>query len=162
MLLIPSGPSPLTLLDDVKVLKPDLLALVPRVYTKLEAAIRAQTINNMENLGCNQFFLLPLMQNGSSCQKENEHTNPSFLVYDRILGLLKKKLSDNVITMTTGSPIAPETIKFLKAAVNVGFAQGYGLSESFAGVMASSKYETESTSCGAISVTTEMKIRDIP
>ena len=28
--------------------------------------------------------------------------------------------------------------------------------------MASSKYETESTSCGAISVTTEMKIRDIP
>ena len=46
--------------------------------------------------------------------------------------------------------------------MNVGFAQGYGLSESFAGVMASSKYETESTSCGAISVTTEMKIRDIP
>ena len=70
--------------------------------------------------------------------------------------------------MTTGSaPIAPETIKFLKAAVNVGFAQGYGLSESFAGVMASSKYETESTSCGAISVTTEMKLEislkwDIP
>lgn len=97
-------------------------------------------------------------------KKENEHTNPSFLVYDRILGLLKKKIGfDNVITMTTGSaPIAPETIKFLKAAVNVGFAQGYGLSESFAGVMASSKYETESTSCGAISVTTEMKIRDIP
>ena len=48
----------------------------------------------------------------------------------------KEKIGfDNVITMTTGSaPIAPETIKFLKAAVNVGFAQGYGLSESFAGL----------------------------
>ena len=66
----PQGPSPLTLLDDVKVLKPDLLALVPRVYTKLEAAIRAQTINNMEKPWLQSIFLLPLMQNGSSCQKK--------------------------------------------------------------------------------------------
>ena len=58
----PQGPSPLTLLDDVKVLKPDLLALVPRVYTKLEAAIRAQTINNMEKPWLQSIFLLPLMQ----------------------------------------------------------------------------------------------------
>ena len=161
----PQGPSPLTLLDDVKVLKPDLLALVPRVYTKLEAAIRAQTINNTEKPWLQSIFSTAInAKMEAHAKKENEHTNPSFLVYDRILGLLKKKIGfDNVITMTTGSaPIAPETIKFLKAAVNVGFAQGYGLSESFAGVMASSKYETESTSCGAISVTTEMKIRDIP
>ena len=161
----PQGPSPLTLLEDVKALKPDLLALVPRVYTKLEAAIRAQTINNTEKPWLQSIFSTAInAKMEAHAKKENEHTNPRFLVYDRILGLLKKKIGfDNVITMTTGSaPIAPETIKFLKAAVNVGFAQGYGLSESFAGVMASSKYETESSSCGAISVTTEMKIRDIP
>ena len=29
--------------------------------------------------------------------KENEHTNPSFLVYDRILGLLKKKLGSTML-----------------------------------------------------------------
>ena len=49
----------------------------------------------------------------------------------------------------------------MKAALNVGIMQGYGLSESFAGCMASSKFEPEAATCGATSITTEVKLKDL-
>ncbi|KAL6452789.1 FAA2 Long-chain-fatty-acid--CoA ligase 2 [Candida maltosa Xu316] len=154
----PQGPSPLTLLEDIKVLKPDTLALVPRVLTKLEAGIKAQTINN------SIFTKAINYKMQEQAKKENEHTNPSLFVYDRLLNSLRKKVGlDNVLAITTGSaPISSSTIKFLKASLNIGLAQGYGLSESFAGMMGSSKFDAESTSCGPVSVTTEIKLKDLP
>ncbi|WLF78346.1 medium-chain fatty acid-CoA ligase faa2 [Lodderomyces elongisporus] len=161
----PQGPSPLTLLDDVKELQPEVLALVPRVYTKLEAGIRGQTVNNDEKPMLKSIFTKAITKKMElQAKPENEHINPSHFIYDRVLNLLRKKIGfQNVSTMTTGSaPISPETIKFLKAALNTGLAQGYGMSETFAGCMASSKFETESSSCGPVCITTECRLRDLP
>lgn len=160
----PQGPSPLTLLEDVKVLQPDGLALVPRVLTKLEAAIRSQTINNDEKpLVKSVFSTVINAKMDLQTKDENENVNPSLLVYDRLLNMLRKKIGmQNVQYISTGSaPIAPSTIQFLKAALNVGIMQGYGLSESFAGCMASSKFEPEAPTCGATSITTEVKLKDL-
>ncbi|KAI3405202.2 hypothetical protein KGF56_001979 [Candida oxycetoniae] len=161
----PQGPSPLTLLEDVKHLQPDVLALVPRVYTKLEAGIKSQTVNNDEKPMLKALFTKAIDKKMElQSRKENEHINPSHILYDRVLNLLKKKIGlGNVTTLTTGSaPISPETIKFLKATLNTGFAQGYGMSETFAGCMISSQFEVESGSCGPVSVTTECRLRDLP
>ncbi|KAI5955866.1 hypothetical protein KGF54_001368 [Candida jiufengensis] len=161
----PQGPSPLTLLEDVKELQPDFMALVPRVLTKLEAGIKAQTINNDEKPILKNIFTKAINKKMELQGKpENEHTNPSHIIYDRVLGLLRRKLGlQNLSSITTGSaPISPETIKFIKAAMNTGLAQGYGMSETFAGIMGSSKFETQSSSCGPISVTTECRLRDLP
>ncbi|KAI5966180.1 uncharacterized protein KGF55_000489 [Candida pseudojiufengensis] len=161
----PQGPSPLTLLDDIKELNPDYLALVPRVLTKLEAGIKAQTVNNDEKPILRNIFTKAINKKLElQADPKNEHINPSHLIYDRVLGLLRKKLGlQNLSAVTTGSaPISPETIKFLKAALNTGLAQGYGMSETFAGIMGSSKFETQSSSCGPISVTTECRLRDLP
>lgn len=94
----------------------------------------------------------------------NENTNPSHLLYDRVLGLLRKKLGmKNLKVIMSGSaPISPETLKFLKASLNTGVGQGYGMSETFAGVMASSIFETDASSCGPVSITTECRTRDLP
>ncbi|KAK7677972.1 hypothetical protein QCA50_019054 [Cerrena zonata] len=41
-------------------------------------------------------------------------------------------------------------------------SQGYGLTESFAGICCSLTYDANPGSCGPISVTTEMRLREIP
>ncbi|KAI5967603.1 hypothetical protein KGF57_000331 [Candida theae] len=161
----PQGRSPLTLLEDVQVLQPDILSLVPRVLTKLEAGIKAQTINNDENPILKSLFTkainakMELITNPA-----NENTNPSHLLYDRVLGLLRKKMGmGKLVGFVTGAaPISPETVKFLKASLNCGLGQGYGMSETFSGIMASSIHETEASSCGPVCITTEVKTRDLP
>ncbi|KAG5421414.1 hypothetical protein I9W82_000504 [Candida metapsilosis] len=161
----PQGPSPLTLLDDIKVLEPNLLALVPRVLTKLEAGIKAQTVNNDEKPILKSLFTKAINAKlALQTDPANENTNPPHLLYDRVLGMLRKKMGmKNLMCFMSGSaPISPETTKFLRASLNCGGGQGYGMSETFSGIMASSIYETEASSCGPVCVTSEVKTRDLP
>lgn len=161
----PQGPSPLTLLEDIQYLEPDFLALVPRVLTKLEAGIKAQTVNNDEKPILKSLFTRAIKAKlALQSDPANENTNPPHLLYDRVLGLLRKKLGmkNLKVVMSGSAPISPETLKFLKASLNTGVGQGYGMSETFAGIMGSSMFETEASSCGPICVTTECRTRDLP
>lgn len=159
----PQGPSPLTLLDDLKSLKPLIVNLVPRVYTKLEAALKVQTIDNEEKPLLAKLFR-KAVETKIELQKENDGASGKHLLYDGLLSLVRKKVGlENCVMATSGSaPISPETVTFLKATLNMGFSQGYGLTESFAGICCSPKYEANPGSCGAIAITTEMRLRDIP
>lgn len=159
----PQGPSPLTLLDDLKSLKPHILGLVPRVYTKIEAALKSQTVNNEEKPLLSKLFTKAINRK-IELQSVEDGADGKHLFYDGLISLVRSKIGfDNVVMVSSGSaPISPETVSFLKAALNVGFSQGYGLTESFAGVCASPRYEANPGSCGAISVTTEMRLREIP
>lgn len=159
----PPSALPLTLLEDVQLLRPHMLALVPRVYSKLEAGIKQQTVNNEEKPILKSLFTRAINKK-MELQLREEGDPGNHILYDRLLGLLRKKIGmDRLVAFTTGSaPIAPETIKFMKAAVNVGMSQGYGLTESFAGVMLTPKYDINPGSCGLIAVTTEMRLREIP
>lgn len=154
---------PLSLLEDVKLLRPQALALVPRVYSKLEAGIKAQTINNEEKPILKKIFTKAI-ERKMELQLVKEGDEGRHIVYDRVLGLLRKKLGfDRLIALSTGlAPIAPETIKFMKAACDCGMAQGYGLTELFAGVMSTPKYDIKPGSCGSIAITTEMRLRELP
>lgn len=160
---MPQSPSPLTLLDDVMQLKPNALNLVPRVLTKLEAALKAQTIKNEEKP-----MLQRLFSNAINIKMERQAAEDGaagrHILYDRLIGLLRKKIGfENVTNIATGSaPISPETVKFLKAALNTGVSQGYGLTESFAGVSSSLNFEATPGSCGPICITTEMRLKDLP
>lgn len=159
----PQSSSPLSLLDDVKILKPNVLSLVPRVYTKLEAAIKAQTTHNDEKPMLKAVFSKAINRK-IELQSQEDGLVGSHVVYDRVLSLLRKKLGfDNLELFTTGSaPISSETVKFVKAAFNTGLIQGYGSTESYAGIAGSLRYEAIPGSCGSIGITTEMKLRDIP
>lgn len=159
----PQSASPLTLLDDIQTLKPHMLALVPRVFTKLELALKAQTINNEEKPLLRSIFTKAI--NKKMELQSIEDGNPGkHILYDRVTGLLRKKIGFlNVIFCATGSaPISPETVRFLRASLDCGMSQGYGLTESFAGLCSSSKYEANPGSCGPIGISTEMRLRDVP
>ncbi|CAH2350940.1 long-chain-fatty-acid--CoA ligase 2 [[Candida] railenensis] len=159
----PQGPSPLTLLDDLKALKPNYFNMVPRVYSKLEAALKAQTINNEEKPWLASIFKKAIDAK-IELQSAQDGAEGKHIFYDPLLNLLRKKIGlENCRFATSGSaPIAPKSVKFLKAALNMGLGQGYGLTETFAGVCVSPQYEANPGSCGAIAVTTEMRLREIP
>lgn len=150
-------------LDDVKSLLPHVLALVPRVLTRLEAAIKAETVQNEEKPVIKSVFSWAI-NNKMDLQSSADNEKGNHFLYDRPIGLLRKKLGfSNLLFMATGSaPLSPETIKFLKAALGIGIAQGYGLTESFGGICSSLKYEANPGSCGSTSITTEMRLKDVP
>ena len=50
----------------------------------------------------------------------------------------------------------------MKAALNTGVAQGYGLTESFAGFAIGNGFDKKPGSCGPTGVTTEMRVRELP
>lgn len=159
----PSTPSPLSLLEDVKALKPHALLLVPRVLTKLEASLKAQTINNTEKPILQKLFTRAINYKIKQ-QSLNDGNEGYHFFYDKLIYLIRKKIGmENVVSFATGSaPIAPDTIKFLKAILNIGVSQGYGLTESFAGVCATPMYDATPGSCGSPAITIEMRLREVP
>lgn len=108
----PQGPLPTTLFEDIKVLEPTFLCLVPRVYTKLEAAIKAQTVDSDKPLM--KYLFTKAINNKLELQQQEDHVNPSNLAYDWLLNLLRKKIGmKNVELLVTGSaPLAEETYFF--------------------------------------------------
>lgn len=160
---MPQSPSPLTLLEDVKLLKPHTVALVPRVLNKFEAAIKAQTVNNDEKPLLQKLFSNAINRKMQLMSLHDGAEGRHFL-HDRLIGLLRKKMGfQNLISLSTGSaPVSADTVKFLKAALNTGINQGYGLTESFAGVCSSQPYDAIPGSCGPICITTEMRLKDLP
>ncbi|QEL62262.1 hypothetical protein CJJ09_004435 [Candidozyma auris] len=157
------GGSPLTLVEDLKIFKPTYMSNVPRVFTKFEAAIKNATIHSDSALAKRLFtrFINTKMERQATADNEVG----SLWLYDHVLApKLKKALGfDNMKWTVTGSaPISPSTVKFLKAALNIGFSQGYGLTETFAGISFSIPYEKKPGTCGAVGITTEICLRDLP
>lgn len=161
----PQGKSPLTMLDDVKELQPTSLATVPRILSKLEAGIKANTINNNAKPVVKYLYTKAINEKMRlQAQATETDSNANHLFYDVLLNALRKKMGlGSVTVMSTGSsPVSPETIRFVKAALNVGITNGYGSTESFAGFVSSKQFDHNPGSIGAIGITAECRLKDIP
>lgn len=155
--------TPLTLLEDLKLLKPKHMANVPRVFTKFESAIKNATLNS--DLAMKRSLFTKMFETKAGRQALAEHAKGQHWVYDRLfLPKLRQALGfDNMEYVITGlAPISPLTVKFMKAALGIGFSQGYGLTESFAGFSISGGYEQTPGSCGAPGVCSTVRVRELP
>ncbi|RCK67465.1 Long-chain-fatty-acid--CoA ligase 2 [Candida viswanathii] len=159
----PQGPSPTTLFEDIKVLQPTMLCLVPRVFTKIEAAIKAQTVENESDPELRAKFI-EIINKKVELQQQQDFTNPSLPEGDKLLQQLRETLGMGKLQfMNTGSaPLSEESYRFIQAVMNMpnGFRCGYGLTESAAGLAISPPYANE-FSCGPISQTTEFRLKDL-
>lgn len=157
------GGTPLTLFEDLKLWKPTFMANVPRIFTKIEAGIKATTIDSTSSV--TRSLYNRAIETKRSRQIKDGESGDHF-VYDQLLiKKLRKAIGfDNMeFCFTGGAPISPDTIKFLKASLGIGFAQGYGSSESFAGMLMSLPFKHSSVgTCGVISPTMEARIRELP
>lgn len=157
-------PDPTVLVEDLRILKPDSLALVPRILTRFEAGIKTNLSKSslQKNVATN---IIDAKTSRFVNRSGVDRSIMNFLVYHRIL---IDKIRDglgltNTNYLVTGSaPIATDTLLFLRSALDIGMRQGYGLTESFAGICLSEPYEKDSGSCGAVGITAECRLKDVP
>ncbi|RCK55770.1 Long-chain-fatty-acid--CoA ligase 2 [Candida viswanathii] len=157
------GGTPLTLVEDLKLWKPTFMANVPRVFTKIEAGIKASTIDSTSSL--TRSLYERAIEAKRVKQNKNDDSGDHF-IYDKLLiQRLRSAIGYDCLEfcVTGSAPIAPETIKFLKASLGIGFGQGYGSSESFAGMLFALPFKNSSVgTCGVISPTMEARLRELP
>lgn len=157
-------PDPTILVEDLKILKPDSLALVPRILTRFEAGIKTNLSRSsiQKNVATN---IIDAKTSRFIHRSGVDRSIMNYLVYHRIL---IDKIRDglgliNTNYLVTGSaPIAKDTLLFLRSALDIGMRQGYGLTESFAGICLSEPYEKDPGSCGAVGITAECRLKDVP
>ncbi|AQZ14747.1 FAA2 (YER015W) [Zygosaccharomyces parabailii] len=130
-------PSPTNLVEDLKVLKPDYVVLVPRILTRFEQAIK-QSLKKANYKGSK---LPPVLVNQIRAS----------------LGL------DNAKFVLTGSaPISVDTLTFLSNALDVQMRQGYGLTESFAGMCFGEGSDINKGTVGPVGITCEVRLKSVP
>lgn len=151
-----------SILEDIKLLRPHVLAFVPRVFLRLEAQIKALTINHPDAEVRERFKWA--IDRKMALQRIQEGDPGIDAEADAIIAPLREHFGmDRLISFSTGSaPTAPELIQFVKAALNVGVSQGFGMTETFAGISTSPAYDVKPGSLGAIAITTEMKLKELP
>lgn len=155
--------TPLTLVEDLKLLKPKHMSNVPRVFTKLEAALKNATLKL--DLAVKRALFAKVFDTKMKLQSVADGAKGEHWLYDHtIVPKLRKVLGfDEMLFCTTGlAPISPETVRFMKAALNIGFSQGYGLTETYAGFCFSQPFEKEPGSCGAPGVCCDIRVRELP
>lgn len=153
----------LTLIDDMKLLRPTGFNSVPRLYNRFGSALRANTIDAPGVKGAigrhviNSKLAAMKLPPG---QATNKHA-----IYDRLytpkitsaFGLQRAR------GMVSGSaPIDPSLHQFLRAAFGTDFIQGYGLTETYAVSLAQLRGDFSAGNCGAVAVSTEACLQSVP
>ncbi|CCC70274.1 hypothetical protein NCAS_0E02040 [Naumovozyma castellii] len=157
-------PDPTVLVEDLQVLRPDAIALVPRVLTRFEAGIKSSLDKSafQKNVANN---ILDSKISRATSKGGRDKSLMNFLVFHRVLiDKIRDSLGlTNASYIVTGSaPISKDTLLFLRSALDIGVRQGYGLTESFAGVCLSEPFERDVGSCGAIGISCECRLKSVP
>lgn len=152
-----------SLLEDLRIFKPTYLSLVPRILTRIESMIKSEIANSD---AATRNLLNEIILNKSKVHGEFDGSDGFDSKYDNHPAYKRLRSLvgfDNLLLTLTGSaPIAPSSIVFLKASLNIGLRQMYGLTESFGGISLSSSYESKPGSCGSVVVGCEMKLKTLP
>ncbi|ODV63075.1 acetyl-CoA synthetase-like protein [Ascoidea rubescens DSM 1968] len=145
---------------DIKLIKPTHFITIPRVLTQLELILK----NKLNDKFC---FSRGSNNKISGLRKEdyNSNKNSSF-IYDKILfNRIKKKLGfeKTEIIVVGGNSIPRENIEFLSALFNIGFIQGYGLTETHSIVSQSFiNHKPSFGTTGPIGPCIEVRLKNIP
>ncbi|CUS21908.1 LAQU0S04e03576g1_1 [Lachancea quebecensis] len=158
---------PSVLVEDLKLLKPDVLPSVPRILTKFEAGIK-NSLQNGDGSAVTKNVASTILNKRlerTTHRGGKDHSILNTLVFHRVLiDKIRSSLGlENLDVVITGSaPISNDTLLFMKSALDCGVRQGYGLTETFAGICLSEARERDSGTCGGMAITTECRLRSIP
>lgn len=147
------------IMDDIAVLKPDGITMVPRILNRITNSLKSLTI---EASGMGGY----ISRKAFAAKVEHLRTtgSPHHAIWDRVwCKKIRKAIGfENVRFITTGSaPLSPENQEFLKVALAVELGQGYGLTESLSGISVSQPNDADCGSCGPVAPTCEVRLRDV-
>ena len=150
------------LVDDLKALRPTIVAGVPRLYNRFGSAIKDATMNQPGVKGALSRHIIS--KKLAAINDKHNPTNTHFF-YDRIWS---KKVAagiglDRAQTMVSGSaPIDPSLLQFLRAVLSNNFTQGYGLTETYAMGLVQAEGDFSAGTCGGPVPAIEMCLLDVP
>lgn len=148
------------LFEDIKELQPTMICGVPRIWNKMVNSIRTSTTEAPGKIGelSREAFKAKL----ENLKENQEVTHPK---YDELwTNNIRKMLGfSRAKVMNSGSaPLAAENIDFIKCALGVRFAEGYGLTETTSGMAVMNPRDNHSGAVGPPMITTEVCLRDLP
>ncbi|KAI8848064.1 hypothetical protein BC829DRAFT_427760 [Chytridium lagenaria] len=148
----------LKLLDDVAELKPTVFASVPRlynrIYDKVMAGVKAKSA------------VAQMLFNSAFAAKKKGLANGTVnhWLWDKLVfGNIRTKLGGNVRLMFTGAaPISADVMDFLRICFSADVIEGYGQTETCAGLSVTDRYDLSSGHVGVPVPTCEVKLVDVP
>lgn len=147
------------LMEDIAELKPTIFMSVPRVYNRLYDKVMS-TID--EKGGLSKFLFERATKKKLRSLKEKSKTT-NFIWDKLIFSKLRQRLGGRVRVMITGSaPLAPKVMDFLRIAFNAEVYEGYGQTETSAGLTVTIKGDLDSGHVGYPLECCEIKLLDIP
>lgn len=155
---------PAVLVEDLKILKPEIVGLVPRILTRIETGIKI----SMEQSAGKKFVARTILNAKKARLTAHDGQDRSLINRYVFHPVLNRKIReslglDNGAMLITGSaPIATGTLTFLRTALDIGVRQGYGMTETFAGICLSEPFEKDPGTCGAIGFSVECRLKSVP
>lgn len=152
------------LIEDCKIFQPHYFSNVPRLLTKLESRIKSYIKDELDPINRQIINAIINQKIHKQASKDTEKGHniiadnfPPYFNIKKLFGL------DNLVWTQTGSaPISPDTIIYLKASLNIGVCQLYGLTETCGAICRSHPYEANPGSCGCIGICCETKLLSKP
>lgn len=139
----PTLPGVQSVMEDWRILHPHSVAGVPRLWNKVEQTIRG-------------------LLEGFNLDQKNASTVDRLLIRNKIRKFFG---FDKTRFMNTGSaPLSHDTVSFIAEYAGIGFIQGYGMTETVAGIMGSDPFNDgyNTSSVGGCYPTVEVKLKDAP
>ncbi|KAK2836887.1 hypothetical protein FQN49_006620 [Arthroderma sp. PD_2] len=154
----------LELVDDFKLLRPTVLASVPRLYNRFGGAIRAATVEHPGFKGALSKHVVAT-KTANLVDVKPQDATLTHSIYDRIW---TKKVAaglgfDRIRCMVSGSaPLDSSLHQFLRIAFGANIVQGYGLTESYAIATCQSGYDLTAGHCGSLAIAQEACLLSLP
>ena len=151
--------NPALIVEDAKILKPTCLIGVPRIYQRIYEKIQ----DKLKSLSAfKRNIALTAIEQKLKNYKNNEGVYHIF--WDKfIFKHIRDILGGNIRFMLTGSaPLSQEMVDFLKIAFNTILIEGYGGTESCAGMLLSNANDVRTGHVGGPGYANEIKLVDVP
>jgi len=146
------------ILDDIRILKPNVLAGVPRLFQRIHDRVMA-SVNN------SNFIKRWLFHWAFQRKLEALKTGDNYHLYDRVVfnRLNKQIFGGNLIRIISGSaPLSEDLYNFLRVCFTTSIVEGYGLTETTAGCSVQVEGYSRSGNVGPPLVCLELKLVDVP
>lgn len=150
------------LVDDLQTLRPTIFTAVPRLFNRFGNVIRDSTV---KATGVKGALSRHIVNKKMAALNDKHNPTNKHAIYDRIWS---RKLAaavglDRATTMVSGSaPIDPNLQQFLRVCFANNFAQGYGLTETYAMALVQLDGDMTAGNCGGVVPTTECCLVDVP
>ena len=145
------------LMEDIQLLRPTMMTVVPRILNTIYNVMQ-------EKIKQQKPFVQKLINAAIKHKAVNAmHNKPYSLLADMLLGKFREALGGRIrIIVNGGAPVQPEVFEFICAAITPNILQGYGLTETAAGVAVQQVPATNGLTVGPPGLSCEVCMRPVP